>query len=446
MNNISQSKGWLAHTHLLGLALPMILANVTTPLLGLVDTAVLGRMESSAMLAGASIGALILTQTYWLCGFLRMSTTGLSAQAKGAQFKSSEHSAKVLCQSLSFAIILALVILLSSPLLFYAGSTLANPGQNVYQFMHEYFFVRVWGAPAAMLNLVLVGFLVGQQKTKAVLIIQVVGNLLNALLDIFCVYILDMGVEGVAAASVVAEYTMAVLAVTVCWPTVAKNKLQANWLMWIELKKVFFLNNDMFIRNLALQVCIAFLTLQGARIGELEAAVNAILMQFFVLIALGLDGIAYAVEALVGEAKGAKNKAAVRAHTYRGLLWSSLFAVAYSFVFGIAGNAIIQQLTTLPQLREAAQGYLYLMILLPLIGHWCFLFDGVYIGLTQSKEMRNTMLVSALGVFFPVWWGLQELGNVALWLAMLAFLGARGFTLGLLFWRNEVVVSRRAAI
>ncbi len=424
--------------------MPMILANITTPLLGLVDTAVLGHMDSPAMLAGASVGTLILTQIYWVCGFLRMSATGLSAQARGHEHAQTQ-SAAVLYQSLSIALVLGLSILMLQWPIQQAGIFLASPPPDVTMHLSRYFEVRVWGAPAAMLNLVLVGWLVGQQRTRTVLIIQVVGNLLNGGLDMLFVYGLNMSVGGVALASVVAEYTMAIMALAVAYRQCRGVRIDPAWFNRAARKVILTLNGNMLLRNLALQVCLAFLTLQGARLGETPAAVNAILMQFFVLIALGLDGIAYAVEALVGEAAGAKDKKQVRAHTYRGLLWSGVFALGYALVFACAGDAIIAILTEHGKLRDAASDYLILMVLLPLLGHWCFLYDGVFVGLTRSGAMRDTMIVSAVGVYFPVWYVTRDAGNPALWYALLAFLLARGLTLGAVFWyadKRQTLISK----
>ncbi|MHC6646989.1 MATE family efflux transporter [Alteromonas sp. HB246098] len=433
---VSQRSFFDDHTRLLALALPMILANVTTPLLGLVDTAVLGHMSLPAMLAGASVGALILTQIYWVCGFLRMSSTGLSAQAKGSPNNRLE-SAKVLWQTVAVALLLgAVVLVLQSPILS-IGLTLTQPNNEVALHLQSYFSMRVWGAPAAMLNLALVGWLVGQQKTRSVMTIQIVGNLLNAALDIVFVFSLNMSVAGVALASVIAEYTMAIMALMVAFKHVGGVAVSASWFNRAARKVLMKLNGDMLLRNLALQGCLAFLTIQGARYGETSAAVNAILMQFFVLIALGLDGIAYGVEALVGEAKGASNSDEVKRRTYQGLAWSSLFALIYSLIFWLSGEAIVELLTEHGDIVDAALPYLGLMVLLPLLAHWCFLYDGVFVGLTRASAMRNTMIISALGVYFPVWYLMQEQGNVSLWYALLAFLLARGVTLAWSFYRLD---------
>ncbi|MEL7387610.1 MAG: MATE family efflux transporter [Pseudomonadota bacterium] len=424
------------HTRLLALALPMILANVTTPLLGLVDTAVLGHMSLPAMLAGASVGALILTQIYWVCGFLRMSSTGLSAQAKGHENRVYE-SAKVLWQTIGVAMVLGVLIVLIQVPIVKMGIALTQPNTHVAEYLKAYFDVRVWGAPAAMLNLALVGWLVGQQQTRAVMVIQIIGNLLNAALDILFVFHFEFSVAGVALASIIAEYSMAVMALMVSIKLAGGVRVYRSWFDRAARKVLMKLNSDMLLRNLALQGCLAFLTIQGARYGETPAAVNAILMQFFVLIALGLDGIAYGVEALVGEAKGAKDDSEIKRRTYQGLLWSSLFALGYSALFYFSGNTIVMQLTEHTSIVDAALPYLPLMVLLPLLAHWCFLYDGVFVGLTRASAMRNTMIISALGVFFPMWLFTQSSGNISLWFALLAFLLARGITLAWCFYRLD---------
>ncbi len=420
------------HAQLLQLALPMILANITTPLLGLVDTAVMGHMDSSAMLAGASIGALILTQIYWVCGFLRMSTTGLSAQAKGQTENAVRQAAKVLWQGGVVALALGVILFVFQIPILDIGLMLSDPNSHVALHTQTYFSVRVWGAPAALLNMVMIGWLVGQQRTKAVMIIQVIGNSLNVGLDLLFVLGLDWSVAGVALASVMAEYAMVLMALSVAYPLCGNTKPQKAWFGKAARKAILSLNSNILLRNLILQLCLAFLTFQGARYGQTAAAVNAILMQFFVLIALGLDGVAYAVEALVGEASGGKKQAEIKAASLRGLVWSSVFAVCYALVFYLAGDLIIRQLTDIAQLQYAAQAYLPMMVWLPIVGHWCFLFDGVFVGLTRAKAMRNTMLLSAL-VYFSTWFVFKDWGNEALWIALLAFLLARGLTLGCYF-------------
>ncbi|RPJ66816.1 MATE family efflux transporter [Alteromonas sediminis] len=415
----------------------MVLANITTPLVGLVDTAVLGRMDAPSALAGASIGALIITQIVWICGFLRMSTTGLSAQAYGAQSK--QEQAKVLYQGVFIGLLLAAVLLLLHRYIFNAGLHLSELSGEAKLAAEAYFTTRIWGLPAAMTNLALVGWMIGRHLTRQVLYIQITGNLLNAGLNIAFVYGLGWQVEGVAFATVLAEYTLMLLSILVCRRHIQGAGVERTWFSMKALKNVLSLNTSMFLRNLVLQICLAFLTLQGARYGVTAAAVNAIVLQFFALIALGLDGIAFGVEAMVGKAAGRKASAMLRTDILVGVFWSGLIACIYAFVFAIAGDSIAALLTEHHNVLNALSAYSLVIILLPLIGHWCFLFDGVAIGLTQASAMRNTMFVSAVAGFFPVWWFFKDSGNIALWYAMLSFLALRGLTLGVSIVRRYLL-------
>jgi MATE family multidrug resistance protein len=421
------------------LAFPMILANVTTPLVGLVDTAVLGRMDNPAMLAGASVSTLIITQIVWICGFLRMSTTGRSAQAHGE--KNQTARAKVMWQSLLLAVFLALLVLAAQTPLFQLGMKLADLSGASFVSAQAYFDVRILSLPAAFANLVLVGWLVGQQCAKQVLVIQVVGNSLNAILNLVFVYGFNAGVEGVAAATVTAEVVMMLLSMFVCFSRIPLELPKQSWFTKHAMLSLFATNGNMFLRNLVLQACLAFVTLQGARYGVIAAGVNAMIMQFFALIALGLDGIAYAVEALVGKAKGEKNRSELFNQTAKGLMWSSVVALCYALVFALFHSSIAATLTHHTELIVVLKNYFWILILLPLLGHWCFLFDGVAVGLTESKAMRNTMALSAILGFFPVWWLTQNNGNLSLWYAMLAFLTLRGLSLSSVLYRRYLYMD-----
>ncbi|GAC26839.1 DNA-damage-inducible protein F [Paraglaciecola mesophila KMM 241] len=417
-----------SHKQLILLALPMILSNITTPLIGMVDTAVLGHMGSSHYLAGAAIASLILTQTYWLCGFIRMSSTGLSAQAKGEQ--NNENKSRVFWQSCSVALVIGLAIWAAQTPLLTLGIHFAQPEAQLLNVIQQYFSVRITGAPAALVNLAIIGWLIGQQKTKQVLYIQIFANLLNAGLSILLVFVFDAGVKGVATASVAAEYSILILGVWVAVRGMGLQKPHWGLWRWSSLAQLMSLNGYSFVRNLALQLCLAFVIFQGARFGPLTAASNAIIMQFFALIALGLDGIAYAVEALTGEAKGKKDASEINRVVMRGLFWSSVVASGYSLSFLVFGQQIIAILTDLPELKDFTAQYLLIIWLLPIVSHWCFLLDGVFVGLTRAKAMQNSMLLSAAFFFFPSWWLLQEYQNYALWVALLLLMLGRGLSLG----------------
>jgi MATE family multidrug resistance protein len=428
MNKNSTLANFSLHQKILLIALPMILSNITTPLMGLVDTAVLGHMQGTHFLAGASVAALIVTQLYWLCGFIRMTTTGLSAQAKGS--KDKNRQAQSLIQGAFISLLLGCLLWLCQGLVLNFGLYFADASTLIESVITEYFQIRIIGAPAAMLNLAVIGWLIGQQKTKQVLFIQIAANLLNVVLNLWFVFGLKLDVMGVALASVFAEYFISILSVLAALKVLGKIQIQRKWLSLTSLKPLLSLNGNTFARNLILQGCIAFLIFQGVGFGATSAAINAILMQFFTLIALGLDGIAYSAEALVGEQKGSNNAQGIKDATIYGLFWSNSLAVLYSLVFYIWGNEIIGLLTNQAHLQLAIQDYLFFVYALPLIAHWCFFFDGVFVGLSRAKAMCNTILISALLVYFPAFYFLLHLENIALWVAMLLFMFARGVSLG----------------
>lgn len=439
----------LQSRRLFALAIPMIISNITTPLIGLVDTAVMGHMQDVSHLAGVSLGAIILTQIIWICGFLRMSATGLSAQTHGKH--DPVAAGRVLLQTASLGLALGVLLVVCQTPLLQAGLWLAEPSPEVALAATEYFQIRVWSAPMAMMNLALVGWLVGQQKHRHIMQIQILANVVNVGLDLLLVFGFEMGVSGVAIASVCAEILIFILAAKVAWQT-AQGGLGRVVLLYKDLSRLLLLNSDMLVRNLALQLCLAFVTYTGISFGDVTASVNAIILQFFTLIALGLDGLAYAVEALVGEAAGQEQQQGERSSravlhnpsnlkliVNNALWWSSAFAVGYSLVFAFAGSSIVAMLTDLDVLRSAMSDYLIFLVALPMIAHWCFLFDGVYIGLTKAKIMRNSMLVCTALFFFPGWMALSHFGNEGLWSCFLLFLALRGLTLGYHFYRYEVL-------
>lgn len=432
------------HKQLFVLAIPMILSNITVPLLGLVDTAVIGHLEHAYYLGGSTVGAMIITCITWLCGFLRMATTGLAAQALGQQsiHHSFQENFLVLMRGLLVALLIGLVfILLQTPYIELA-LYLSGGSDNVQYYAQQYSEIRIWGLPAALANLVLLGWLLGNHKAKAVMWILIFTNLINLSLDIIFVLWLDWQVKGVAYATLIAEYASALLAfgfITLQFKSAIKTSLvniKAKLFDKAALTGYFKLNRDILIRTLCLQSCFVFITFQGARLGDTVVAANAILMNFLLFISFGLDGIANAAEVMVGKAKGENNHKQLQEVFKVSLFWTVLFAVIYSLFFVISGHAIVRLISDIEAVVLYADQYLIWIMILPLAACWSYLFDGIYIGLTQAKAMRNSMLLSTFGCFFPVWWLLQSFGNNGLWLAFSIFMIARGVTLAWHFHRN----------
>ncbi|WP_417710162.1 MATE family efflux transporter DinF [Pseudoalteromonas umbrosa] len=417
------------HIPLLTLAAPMILSNISVPLLGLVDTAVIGHLSHAHYLAGIALGSGSIALLFWLASFLRMSTTGEIAQAFGEQNQARSYQS--LLASLAIAMLFALTLVASSPFLLDMIERLAKPSVEVMEQASLYFSIRIYSAPAAMMNLVLLGFMLGLQYGKGPFYIVLFTNLVNIILDLLFVIGFEWGVAGAAWASVIADYSALILALYLTAALLKRKGWTFAWLMpnRAHLLHLLTLNKDIFIRSLVLQLCFSFMTFYGARLGENTLAANAVLLNFLMLVSFAMDGIAYAVEAKVGQAKGAKDVEKLKTWVAVSILWGSLFAVLYCFVFALFGPSIIGMLTTIPSVVDTALVYLPWLIILPLIAMSCFLFDGVFVGLTRAREMRNSMIFSALfGFFLPVFLLLDH-GNHALWLAMTCFMALRGITL-----------------
>nr|WP_247741672.1 MATE family efflux transporter [Endozoicomonas sp. G2_1] len=417
----------------------MILSNITVPLLGLVDTAVIGHLSHAYFLGGSTVGAMIITFVTWLCSFLRMSTTGLAAQSFGAQ--NSELSQLILLRGLLVAFALgALMIMLQSPYLD-ISLALAGGSEQVQFYARQYSEIRIWGLPAALANLVVLGWLLGHQKTRAVLVILLLTNSINLLLDLWFVLGLGWQVQGVAAATLVAEYSglliglAAIKQVKLSWRF--SEKIHQLLFQSAELIRYFKLNRDILIRTLCLELCFVFITFQGARLGDDIVAANAILMNFLLLISFGLDGIANASEAMVGEAKGANNNRRLTKLVNVGLMWSFGFACVYSLAFIVFGDWLLSMITDIDSVLTVANQYLPWLMALPVLACWCFLFDGVYVGLMLAKIMRNTMVIATFGGFFPLWFALQSFGNHGLWAAFCGFMLARGVSLAWHYYRYQ---------
>ncbi|MBL4942567.1 MAG: MATE family efflux transporter [Colwellia sp.] len=419
----------------------MILSNITVPLLGLVDTAVIGHLSHAYFLGGSSIGAMIITSIIWLCGFLRMSTTGLSAQAFGRN--DIENNLLVLCRGLIVAFTVGLVfVLLQTPFL-NAALNLAGGSEQVQFYARQYSEIRIWGFPASLGNLVILGWLIGNHQTKAVMWLLIATNLINVVLDLVFVFGFGWQVQGVALATLIAEYCGMLIGVAIIFirykgalkTLLLKNRLLlASLIERSSLLSYFKLNRDILIRTLCLEICFIFIVFQGARLGDTVVAANAILMNFILLISFGLDGIANATEAMVGKAQGEKNSHKLRNTVNISLMWTGILALLYSLLFAFSGEFLLRLISDIPSVVNFAIEYLNWMVLLPIVACWCYLYDGVFIGLMRAKAMRNSMIIATFGCFFPLWWLLQSalpqnMANHALWAAFSLFMLARGITL-----------------
>ena len=420
----------------------MIVSSVSVPLVGLVGTGVLGHLDDEVYLASVAAAVQVFSVLFVGLNFLRMGTTGITAQAHGSMLRTPAGTTAIrqsLGEAVLMALILGLLIILLQQPIASAAFALIGAEPEVTNHAREYFAIRVWSAPAALFNFAALGWLIGMQNARGPLLITLVINLTNVALDLWFVLGLGLKVRGVATGALLAELAGAATAV---W--LLRRELQRHAGNWSgtrlfdlrAYRALLRINGNLFIRTLALMFTFAFVTVQGARMGSVILAANALLMNFQWLTAYALDGIAYAAEALVGKAVGARDPAGLRRVVRRTLAWSLGFGVLFSIAFWLAGPAIVRTLTSLPDVRATAFEYLPWMILLPMISVWSFFYDGVFVGATLSREMRVVMTTTAVLVFIPVWYVSRDLGNHGLWLAFTAFMVMRG--LGMHFWFNRL--------
>ena len=411
---------------------PIILSNISTPLLGLVDTAVIGNLGDPALIGAIAVGALIFNFLFWGFGFLRMGTTGLVAQARGAQ-DTNEIKAS-LYRALLLGLLLGIGLLaLQQPL---AGLVFAliDGSRAVEAAALTYFQIRIWAAPLSLAYLALLGFLLGQQRTHLILGIQLLLNGSNIILDLVFVVGLDWGVAGLAAATVVAE----VLATALGTLLVIREVLRATGSLRLPLAQLFRMtalrrmlsvNRDIMIRTLCLIFVFAWFTNQGAAAGDLLLATNAILMQFVTFSAFFLDGYALAGESLVGNAIGGKNpqqlQGTLKAMTQLGFATALVLSLGFYF----ASTLVIDVLTNVEAVRLATRDYIYWAVLAPVVSLWCYLLDGVFIGATRTQEMRNAMLLSLGGFLLAGYLLMPAYGNHGLWLSLYVFFILRALSL-----------------
>nr|WP_321909184.1 MATE family efflux transporter [Paraburkholderia sp. J11-2] len=441
---LPDQRGW--HRRVLTLAFPIVLANLTQPILGAVDTAVAGHLGSAADLGGVALGGLFFNFVFWGFGFLRMGTTGLVAQAYGARDLPALRANVVRALLLAFAIGAA-ILLIQAPLIRY---TLAAIGGSieVQRNAGVYCLARIGSAPFALANYVVLGFLLGTQRVRIALLSQIFINLTNVVAVLAYVYALRWGIAGIGAATATADTLGFVFGACVLWRLrprgLAPLALQIV-LAPAALKRLVAINRDIFLRTLCLLGSFGWFAHLGAKQGDAILAANALLLNFQTFMAYGLDGFAHAAEALVGAAIGAGNRHAFRQAVKINLFWAALGAVGFSLVYWVCGPWIIAQLTDQPAVRAAAEAFLPWAALSPLISVWGFLLDGVFIGATRTRELMQAMAVS-LAVFLCVSWALVgPLGNHGLWIALLVFMAARGMTLSPLLPRISGAIGPMSA-
>ena len=420
----------ITHRRVLGIALPILLANATVPILGVVDTGVVGQLGDPVPIGAVAIGANILTAIYWIFGFLRMGTTGMTSQALGAGDRGEADA--LLSRAMVVGVGGGLALILLQWPIFQGGFLISPASPAGEEGANTYMSVRIWSAPAAIALYGINGWLIASERTRAVLALQVWMNGLNIVLDLVFVLGFGWGVAGVAFATFLAECSGLALGLWFCRDAV-QRPFWNDWpriLSRAQLFRMAVIHRDILLRSLFVESIFVSFLFFGARFGDVPLAANQILLQFVHLTAHALDGFAIAAETLVGNAVGARNRARLRKGAVLASCWGAGVMVVFSVAVWAFGPWVIELMTTSDEVRRAAKALLPWMIAAPVLGIAAWMLDGIFIGATRTGDMRNMTAVSA-AIYFASVWVLSGYGNDGLWMALLISLVARGVTLGI---------------
>jgi MATE family multidrug resistance protein len=424
------------------LAGPIILSNVTVPLLGAVDTAVVGHLPDPRYIGGVALGALIFNFVYWGFGFLRMGTTGPTAQAWGADNPAEIRA--VLIRALILAVAFGCLLLLLQEPIGTIAFGLLHGSTDVESEAAAYYSIRIWGAPAALMNYVLLGWFLGLQNARWPLVLQIFMNGLNILLDLAFVTGLGWGVEGVAVATLIAEYAAAALGLLLAARRLGllpPGLAEARVFDGARFRRMVAVNRDIFIRTMLLIFSFALFTDRGAQFGDVILAANAVLLNLVSVSAYGLDGFAHAAEALVGGAVGRRSIGDLAGAVRAAMKWAGVIAIANAVLYAVAGGLLVDLLTGIAEVRQLAREFLPWAVAMPVIGVWCYLYDGIFLGATRTADLRNAAILTT-AIYVVLVWELPQLwSNHGLWLALLVLNALRGLTLAAYYPRLAKAVA-----
>lgn len=421
----------VTHRRVLAIALPIMLSNATVPILGAVDTGVVGQMGAAAPIGAVGIGAIILGAIYWMFGFLRMGTTGLTSQAVGAGDKG--EVAALLTRALLIGVAAGAFFIVIQVPLFWGAFQVSPASPEVETLARDYMCIRIWSAPAAIAMFGITGWLIAQERTRAVLVIQLWMNGLNILLDLWFVLRLDWGVNGVAFATFLAEWSGLALGLWYCRAAFRVPDWR-NWVQVFDKARLLHMgqvNSNILLRSMLLQAMLISFLFVGAGFGDVTLAANQVLLQFLMITSYALDGFAFAAEALVGQAMGAKQRAVLRRSAVITSIWGGLASLVLALAFAVFGSALIDLMTTSVEVQNEARIYLTYLILAPIAGCAAFMLDGVFVGATRTHDMRNMMVISFVIYCLVAFALVPSYGNYGLWIALLTSFVARGVTLAL---------------
>jgi len=419
----------ITHRSILAVAVPIMLSNVSEPLIGVVNTAVIGQLPDPYYIGAIAVGALIFAFIFWGFGFLRLSTGGLSAQATGAG--DGVELVAVLARSLIIAGVAGVALIALSPLIREVAFNLVGGSAEVRAHGETYFNYRIWSAPAALGNYCVMGWFIGQSRAKLAFLVQLFLNVSNMALSAFLVLRVGMTSDGVGLAALISGWAAVALGLGLAFVIMRNMGVHPTWSRVLDgkaLARTLAMNGDVMIRTLCLVFAFTWFTSRGARAGDVIVAANAVLLNLFEVSAYLIDGFAYASEALVGQSVGAKNRRRFRAAVWLTSVWAMVVGVICSLIVWFAGPTVIDWMTVSAAVRATAREYLPWAAISPVLGVMCFQFDGIFTGAMATKDMRNMMIVS-LAVFMLAWWLLEApFGNHGLWAALNIFFVARGVT------------------
>lgn len=416
---------------ILRLAIPNIISNLSVPLLSSVDTALLGHLDKISYLGALAVGSIIFNFVYWGFGFLRMGTTGLTAQAYGNE--NQQEVKLILIRTLLFALAGGLLLILSQQIIAVVSFKLIDASYDVQKYGLEYFYIRIYAAPATLALYAFHGWFLGMQNAKYPLILTVVVNVINIFFDFLFIYRFHMTADGVALGTVIAQYGGLLLATILFlkkYTTLDLRKNKSHIFNITAVKRLFKVNSDIFIRTLCLIFALSYFTAKSAQWGDEILAANTILMQLIIILAYGIDGFAFSSESLVGKYIGAADRSNLKKTIRFSFYWGIGMGVCISLIYFLFGTHILRIFTDQENVVQLAMNYFSWVIIAPLINGFCFIWDGVFIGATATKAMRNSMIFCTFLIYLPVYFVFhQALGNHSLWLALTVFMIMRGVTL-----------------
>lgn len=424
---------------ILQIALPSIVSNITVPLLGMIDVAIVGHMGSPVYIGAVAVGSMIFNLVYWLFGFLRMGSSGLTSQALGR--RDFMEVMRLLVRSTTIALGIALMLILLQVPMKWVAFELIGPTADVAPIAQTYFYIVIWGAPAVLGLYSLSGWYIGMQNTRFPMFISIMQNVVNILASLTLVYGFGMKIEGVAWGTVIAQYAGFIVALGLLLRYYGRLRgylVIKGTFVREAMGRFFHVNSDIFLRTLCLVAVNLFFTSAGARSGAVILSVNTVLMQLYLFFSYFMDGFAYAGEALGGKTYGARNVAAFRETLHRLWIWALIVTLAYTLLYIGGGRWIVGILTDEAQVLEASQEYLCWIWLIPAAGAAAFIWDGVFIGITATRGMLVSSFLSALGFFIVYLLSESHLGNHGLWLAMIIYLALRGI-LQTIWYRSRIL-------